>query len=281
MAGRTIRVASVQLGPISLEAGLLSAVADEEASVGLVSLCQHPDTVHKNEPASTIRRTDACPVCANHERSTFVKGKVVGDSVIVIDAAELQAVKDEDAAYTKKIELTVHRAADMAKAFPSGKAYYLAPRGPAAANNYALLAKLLAKRPDLAFVGEFSFGGAAALYQVIVDADVLILRQLARPDQVRERPAIEGEANEQFLTLAEQFADAICADYDPAAYRDKRTAALTKLLSEAAPVALSGTPGTAASPTVDLGAALQAALAQAAPAPAKPARRRATKKTAA
>src|SRR5450755_1226773 len=94
MAGtsRTIRVASLQLGPITLEAGILGAVEDDDA--GLVSLCQHAgDAKHAAEGPARIKRRDYGPACDNDDKATFAKGKVTGDSVVILDAAALTAIR--------------------------------------------------------------------------------------------------------------------------------------------------------------------------------------------
>lgn len=275
---RTLRVATLQLGLITLETGVLSAVADEDA--GLVSLCNGKGT----HPAAKIKRRDYCPECENDDRSTFAKGKIVGDSVVMLTSEDLGTLTVTEAE-KKTLPLTVHKAADLTGTFPSGKSYYLAPRGPGAAGNYVLLVTLLTKRPDLALVTEFSFGGAPALYQVLAQGDVLVLRQLARPSAVNEQPEVDGVMNEALLPLAEQFADTLCTEFDPALYRNKRAEAIAAMLENAAPVALaaSGDAPAATGGGTDLMAALTAALAAAAPAeaPRKPARKRVAKANAA
>ncbi len=272
---RAIRIASLQLGPISIEAGIHGAVDDEGA--GLVSLCTHGDS--KDQAPSKIKRRDYCPTCDNDSKATFRKGKEVGGAVVLLDPDALLALAEADEAMAKRIELTVHPAAEMGRAFPTGKSYYLAPRK-GAENRYALMARLMDKRPDLAFVGEFSFGGPPALYQVIEAEGVMVMRQLARPELVRDRPAMAGEVNEKWLGMAEQWADMICAGYDPAAYADKRAVALAKLVDDGVPIIPSGE----ATPVGggDLGAAFEAAMAaMAPPAPVAPARPRRTRKGAA
>lgn len=256
---RTIRVASLQLGPITAEVGILGAVEDEDA--GLVSICVHGQPEGEATPAR-IKRKDFCPVCDNEDKSTFLKGKVVGNGIVPIPREALEEIASGAEESKKKISLTSHPGKALTAAFPSGKSYYLAPR-PGAANNYALLATVLAERPNQAFVGEFSFGGAPALYQLVVDEGILIMRQLARPESVRDRPVVDGLVNDQYLQLALQFADAICAPYDPSAYRDRRAEALAKVIESTVPVPLADAEGPVSVATTDLGAALKAALAAA------------------
>jgi len=287
---KTIRRTNLQLGPIGLEVNVMSAVEDEDA--GLVSVCLH-DTVSDEQLASmgvtretspsTIKRRDYCPVCDNDAKGTFHKAKIVGGAAVLIDATALQALVAADEPTKKNIELTVHPAAQLTAAFPSGKSYWLAPRSAAGGANYGLLATLLAMRPDLGFIGQFSFNGAPALYQLVVSEGMLMMRQLARPSALRDRPVVAVEGESAFLELAEKFADTICAQYDPADYGNQRSAAVAALVEASVPVALAGEGQSVSvvSASVDLAAALTAAMAKAAPAPVKPARKRAVRKVAA
>ena len=276
-ASRAIRKVTIKLGPIMLEAGIHGAIEDDDA--GIVRVCTHAGSQQERTAPSRIKRRDYCPVCDQDEVSTFRRAKVVGGGVVLLDPNALQALVEADAATKTSIELTVHPTEQMTRAFPTGKSYYLVPRA-GAAGNYALLATLMAKRPDRSFVGEFAFQGAPALYQVQVSDGIIAMRQLARPEAVRDAPLVDqADANPAYLELAEQFADAICTDYDPAAYRDKRAEGVAKLVEAALPIALAGGDEPTPTGTVDLAAALQAALAKAAPATEKkPAPRRAPRK---
>ena len=175
-ASRAIRKVTIKLGPIMLEAGIHGAIEDDDA--GIVRVCTHAGSQQERTAPSRIKRRDYCPVCDQDEVSTFRRAKVVGGGVVLLDPNALQALVEADAATKTSIELTVHPTEQMTRAFPTGKSYYLVPRA-GAAGNYALLATLMAKRPDRSFVGEFAFQGAPALYQVQVSDGIIAMRQLA------------------------------------------------------------------------------------------------------
>lgn len=119
------------------------------------------------------------------------------------------------------------------------------------------------------------------LYQVIADGAVLIMRQLARPETVRERPVVEGEADEKLGPLLEQLLTLSAEPFKPEAYVSRRAKALTEALAAAPTVALVTEDGAPVAANVDLASQLQAALAAMAPPaqPVKPTRRRKTVKT--
>jgi non-homologous end joining protein Ku len=271
---RPSRNVAVKFGPITVGVGLIGAVEDEDP--GLVSICQHPGGRHVDAPPSRIRRRDFCPVCDNDQKSTFAKGKPTGSGVMILDAAAMEALAVPEAS-KKEIDLKVHPAAQMTRAFPTGKSYYLqAQKGEG--NNYALLARLLTiLRDEYAWIGEYSFGGAPNMYHLVVLDGTLALRQLARPSAVREKPEVnDGLVNQQYLGLGQQLAAAIVVDYDPANYADGRLEKLDELLGSQVPVALAGDGPRV---TVDLAAALTAMIAANAPAAAaKPPGQRAPRK---
>jgi non-homologous end joining protein Ku len=224
------RIVNVQLGPITFDAGMDSAVRDEDA--GLVSLCTHAGRASAVKDPSRIKRKDYCPDCENESKETFVKGRqMVTGKYEIVDVSALETLAPT-VAQKKTVPLTVHPAAQLSSLFFSGKTYYLTPRG-ATASTYTLLATLMRKRPDLGFVGEFSFGGAPALYQVLEDRGVLVMRQVARPETVQVAPKVEPDEDPAWLELAEKAAEAVCVPYDPAQYRDRRAELLAGILQDA------------------------------------------------
>lgn len=266
-----IRNVEIRLGPITAAAGIITAV-EEDTGPKLVTVCQGvPNGVDgqgnptfaegKKHAPARIKRRDYCPTCDNDDKMAFRKASPTADGgVILINSHALEEVAPTDE-QKKTLTLTTHPAKQMAGAFASGKTYYLqAAKG--AENNYALLAKVIAKRrKDLGFIAEFSFGGPTALYQVVaIDDQTLALCQLARPEQVRDRPKCNGLVVDQFLALADQVADTIAVDFDPKNYRDRRAEALNRLVQEGASVDLATSTTTTAAP-VDMGEALTAWLA--------------------
>lgn len=264
---------TVSLGPIGFTASVHTAVESEDAT-GLVNVCVHPASTEAGAP-SRIRRTDACPVCENSDKATFRKAKIEGGTVKVLPVQELARAAETGHACKDRVELTVHPAKQLTKAFHDGTSYYLKPQTATVASTYAVLATVLERRQDLAFVGEFAVKGVARFYQLVVLEGTLVLRQLARPELVRDRPVNDAEPNITWVTMAEQFADAISTDFDPGVYADRRREILAAAVTDVEGLTLAGA-DTKATPTggTDLGEVLKAELAKlAAAAPPAPKRR--------
>lgn len=279
---RSVSNIRVTLGAlVNFQASVHSAVEDNE-NAGLSSLCVHENTEHKDEPASPIKRRDFCPVCDNDVRATFRKGQLSGNSAVMLTAEQVEAAKAHGQAIKGTLELRTHTSDSVNGTFPTGKSYYLNAKSPADAKLYALVAKTLAAHPELTLIGEASLRGSAMLYQVIADNGALIMRQLARPETVRERPVVEGEADEKLGPLLEQLLTLSAEPFKPEAYASQRAQALSEALSTAPSVVTVAQDGAPAVANVDLITQLQAKLAELGqpPAPAKPARKPRTRKVA-
>lgn len=278
---RSVSNIRITLGAlVNFQASVHSAVEDNE-NAGLSSLCKHEDTKHEGRPASPIRRRDFCPVCDNDDKAKFHKGQKSGNSAIIIPKEQLEAAAAHGQAIKGTLELRTHTADSVNGTFPTGKSYYLNAKSPADAKLYALVAKTLAAHPELTLIGEASLRGSAMLYQVVADGGTLIMRQLARPETVRERPVVEGEADEKLGPLLEQLLTLSAEPFKPEAYVSQRAKALTEALAAAPTVALVTEDGAPVAANVDLVSQLEAKLAAMAAAaqPVKPTRRRKTVKT--
>lgn len=279
---RSISNIRVTLGAlVNFQASIHSAVEGNE-NAGLSSLCIHENTEHAKQPASPIKRRDFCPVCDNDDKATFRKGQLSGSSAVMLTAEQVEAAKAHGQKIKGTLELRTHTTGSVAGTFPTGKSYYLNAKSPADTKLYALVAQTMQAHPELTLIGEASLRGAAMLYQVIADDGVLIMRQLARPEMVRERPVIEGEADPKLGPLLEQLLTRSAEPFDPQAYVSTRAKALNEALATAPSMATIAGGEAPASANVDLQGKLEAALAalgQTA-APAKPAREPRAKKVA-
>jgi non-homologous end joining protein Ku len=279
---RSVSNIRITLGAlVNFQASVHSAIEDRE-NAGLSSLCVHENTEHKDKPASPIKRRDFCPVCDNDDKTTFRKGQLAGDSAVMLTAEQVEAAKAHGQSIKGALELTTHTTESVNGTFPTGKSYYLNAKSPADAKLYALVAKTLGAHPELTLIGEASLRGAAMLYQVVADGGTLIMRQLARPETVRERPVVEAETDEKLGPLLEQLLTVSAEPFDPQVYESKRAKALAEALAEAPTVAATSQDGVPAVANVDLVSQLEAklaALGQSA-APAKPVRKPRAKKVA-
>lgn len=244
----------VMLGMITFPVAVVSATTRPES---LNTICNQG-----HEPAKTRMRL-YCPTCDSDDRSAFVKGKAVGDEIIVIDEAKLEALAPPDDV-KNTLTLTCHPVTQMGGTLvPGEKAYYLkAEKG--ADQGYALLVELIRSRTDVAFVTEWAARTAASFYRVAIFGDALGLVELARPDTVVDTPAAPSvPIQQEMLDLANTFVDKVTTDYDPAAYRDVRSEAIAALLEDGDSTIVAPAATKTSNPN-DLMAMLQAAVGTAA-----------------
>lgn len=225
---KAIRTPTIKLSALQFQASLHGTVADQMDP--LVTVC---DDGH---PPARIRRADTCSSCGSTSGDRK-KAQEVGDSLVVLPPERLEAIKAADATFKNVIDLAVVEA-DSTYLIPAGSCYCLAPRG-VGGTNYSLIAAVVKRRPKLAFIGEFSMGGPPKLFRLEVDGDgVLILREIARPEAIRERPQITQEhVGQEVLTMATQLADALATPFDPARFVNRHAKEVTDLIATTPAVA--------------------------------------------
>lgn len=240
------------LGVITAPVSVVSATKRAES---LSLICNQG---HK--PTKT-RQNLFCPECQSTNRGAFVKGKAMGDTVIVVDEQQLAAVEAPDTV-KKTITVTCHPANQLGDTLPGEKAYFLKPDA-GAEQAYPLLVELVRSRPDVAYVTEWAARTAATFYRLQVFGDVLTLVELARPDTIADTPDVPATTiDPQMLQLAETIVAQITTDYDRDAYRDKRAELIEALITGGDATAVAVT--TPAQTPSDLMAMLQAAVQKAA-----------------
>lgn len=260
---RVIRNVDVAFNVITFSAGLHGAVADQDDQ--LSSVCSNGHAEVK------VRQVDTCPSCGNTDKTTFVRGRVRTNEVTVVDSRELEKIKACDEEFKGRVNVQVVEANDELMV-PVGSVYYLASRSTTGSTGYALLAALIRKRPKVAFLAELSMAAAPRLFRLLVEDNVIVLREIARPEALRERPAVSGEVKAAEMKLGEQLVDTSVTPFDPQAFRNRHHAAVQALVEGSHPVAASAPDGSVAT-NGDLLTQLAASLA-AAGVPAKPAARR-------
>lgn len=198
-------------GTISVEVDVFAAVADDR--LGLNGFC-----ASEHAPAK-VKQTLACPICGNSDQATHQRGKEVDGGIVVVPPEVLEAAKGKAEEFHGEINLSVHKAVDVAEAMPSGKTYYLkvAKKHPAALTRYVALASVLESRTDLALVGVGSLKGALSRFVLMSSGGTLMLRQLADPALVRQRPVVTGDAPVDVAAAAkiESIIDMLVTDFDP------------------------------------------------------------------
>jgi non-homologous end joining protein Ku len=271
---RAIRSVDVVFDVISFSAGLHGAVADQD--VRLESFCDNGHAPTK------VRQTTNCPACSNDDRGSWRKGKERGGEITLVPKDEYEAIKAKIEDFKGKVEIKVVEANDELMV-PAGDVYYLATKNARAGSGYPLLAALIRKRPKVAFLTELSTGGAPRLFRLHEDHGAIVLRELARPEALRERPTATGTAPQAAaVKRGEELVDALLEPFDPAMFHNRHTEDVAELIEKARPVAGGAQVGDSAE---DLLERLQASVAKAkgesAPPTTAPARRPRRKSTAA
>jgi non-homologous end joining protein Ku len=228
----------LDLGPmLGLTVSIYSATNDDDAA-DLHGICSGSgDTPHA---PSRIQMRAECPVCNLTHRSHFAfpRGREVGDGWVTIPKDVLREANADGAVYNKRIGITIHDAAELASAFPTGKSYYLASADIGA---YRTLVAVMNSRPDLAFVGRYAFMSTSVphFYQLVPGREgVLILRQLAFPSAVLAAPEmdLDGDVDDKAIAIVNEFIDRVKVPFDPAAVTNNRRRIIQEYVDAQTPV---------------------------------------------
>jgi non-homologous end joining protein Ku len=220
-------------------AEVVSTLIDVEAAVST------PESLHTvctdgHDPIR-VRQSVACPTCKAADRHGFFSARELPDGTLVLVPPD--AVTPVAAELKEQIALSVHRADDVTL-LAAGNVYHLKARSNTD-TAYALIAQLVARRPDLAFLAQWAPRSNVSLYRLGVARGVLTLTALARPEQMRAAPAAPSlPAASPLLAAVEAFADAACIPFAEADYIDARKAALDAALAAVTPVAAGAAPDT-------------------------------------
>lgn len=245
-----------QFGVITTIVNLDSAVAKEE-SYKQVCVAGHPPT--------PVRQSLNCEHCGPIQRSDLKKAQVVGDQYVLIEADEIEQIKAEVVASTKKvIQLTPHRTEDVrACTLPSGSSYCLTPSDTYAKPTYSLLVDTLKRHPEITLLGLWTPTSRPNLYEAKLYGDSLVLEQRARPEDVQV-PSLEiTEIPEVNQKQIDQLLAGMVQDFNPSTYADTYRDRVADLLASKDAVTgvvlekVAGAAKPAATAAVDLTALLQ------------------------
>ncbi|MGS2805033.1 non-homologous end joining protein Ku [Nocardia sp. MW-W600-9] len=284
---RSIWKGSIAFGLVNVPVKVYTATEDHDIRF---------HQVHAKD-GGRIKYDRVCQVCGNSVQYSDIDKAYVspdGDQVVLTDAdfAKLPAAE--------KHEIPVLEFVPSEQIDPVlfDKSYYLEPDS-ATPKAYQLLAATL-ERIDKTALVHFTLRQKTRLAALRVRDGVLVLQTLLWPDEVRavDFPALDDAPapRPQELKMAETLVESMSGDFDPTEYTDEYQIELQKLLDEAiasgsGKVEAAATAEPAEQPdaeVVDLVAALQRSLeasgrrdAEAAPAPAKKAAKKASAKKAA
>jgi non-homologous end joining protein Ku len=222
---------------VVLSLGLISTTVRIEsakvtATSALKTVCDGQGG-HEHLPQS-ISSVYTCGVCGPIEnRSTLKKGKKVGDGYAIVEADEIQGIKDETSTtFKKQIGLTPHPADEVRLTTASGdKLYYLVPAN--GDTRYGALVELVKSRPDLAFCALWTPRTRASVFMLSVRDDVLVMEERTRAEELKPTPAVEAPSDPTLTAMAEQMLglEGVVQRFDVAAYADTYEIRLATLVS--------------------------------------------------
>lgn len=262
-----IRKVPLKLGLISVTVKVATAI--EDATPRFNTVCDQGHAPNK------IKQRLECPTCQSSERSAFKKGVEQDDgTMVVLNAEDVTKAAEVPEDIKSSITLTTHPADDLVgTTVVGGKVYFLEPEK-GNHDTYALMAKLVEQRQDVAMLSSFAIRGKPSLYRLGTLDGALTLTEIAWPESVRPAPRHQGTVDEAMLGMAAQFVDTLVAPFDPKDYSDTRSKQLSDFLAKQESVVSGDADAVVASSSDDLMAALSAAVG-----PKKATRKKTTRKT--
>lgn len=264
---------SLALGAFFTVTGnVISAVDDDDKEVSFRTVCTgdgvHEDEGKKAHAPAGVKQDLKCPFCENTDKTTFKKASESAGTFSIVNPEDIAAA-EVDESLKLKIDLRVHKAADLlGTTMPGGKAYYFEPvKGQESV--YSLFREMVEQSPDLAFCAVWASRSKPALYRLSTFGKALALQQIAWPSSLRAAPDVDTPFAETDLKMALTIANAAVSEYDPAAYKDGRKESLLAAIAKAEGVEGAKVDeivdGIQTAPTGSLTAMLQAQLAALAP----------------
>lgn len=179
-------------------------------------------------------------VCVEHGHGPFLTGEVAkareheGRLVAVAEEARIAAAEPD--LPVGVIALSVFPAEQIeAMCRPGDTAYRLRPmkKGGTHLGLYAFLRQVTASG-KYAMVGEMNLRGGQKMYRLEVWSGQLVLQSLVRPEDIADVDDVDGEVDEKELTMGFKLLDAVCEEFDPAAFADRRQARIAAAVEAAA-----------------------------------------------
>lgn len=231
-----IKGLSLQFGLLSMTGSVFSPkVANAATGEKFSMVCP----LHPADPHGVKQRY----VCINdQDGNSFVpgdclKGKETDDGMVIVSADAVKAVRTSDLP-EKTLDLRAHPYT-VASTFANGSAYIFQPDVPQAF--YATLMELVDEQgvvttesgPKM-LVGLVSFRkGIETFVRVERWDDQIVLRELIRPEDVDQFPAVDASVDTKLLDMARQLIDAQAEPFDPDTYKASVRERIAELLEQA------------------------------------------------
>lgn len=239
---------------ITLQFAILSVAAKSEVAIEpkpeFSNLCigQPNKPVHDASPLKAPSQCDHCgPIV---DRDVLLKGLKSGGSYTIVKPEDIAEAKQEyTTEYKGVLKLVPHPIGEyLAKTAPGKSVHYLTPADAANADHYQLLLKLVREHPELAFVGLHTPVSATEQKMLTVRDGVLAMESRTLAAALKPAPSVGGTVNDAFYAMLEGSLGMFTTPYDEAAYEDRYSDALRKMIEDGETVSID-TGKAAAKPT--------------------------------
>lgn len=230
---------TIQIGPISASAKVLTAVRDETES-DLKTVCVG-DTDDPHD-AAKVNSQFKCSACERTERSyhPYPRGRDNGDGTFTV-------ISREDHAEASKLSADVLETLTFFPApreqveklsLPYGKVYRVGPTA-LRPEMYGLCRDIMRQLSDrFIFVTQWAPKSAPMWVQAIFMGDLIGIQQLAEPASVVAPPEVNlPDYDERFLNMGVLAAETLVIDFNPHTFVDTRKTKIAELLAGTGSVA--------------------------------------------
>ncbi len=279
----TLQVAGMLNLPVKAE----NALASEDSSTKLRSVCCGGGLITEGENAGQPMQHDPvvpvcevkCGVCGRSQTSWhgWDSARDNGDGTFTVpDAEEVAAAKKPGEEYTKQPAMLVHPLEQVeSQTMPNGRTYFLKLMKDKDAPLYGAFVDVVdqLRAEGQVPVIRWAVSSAVATFQLVTLGRLLALQELATPDMLKARPAVDfPEPRAEHVAIIKTAAMLASEDFVAANYENEQAKLVAKALANgqarnggAAPLA-----PTATGSMDDMMAQLKARLASGDTVPAQP-----------
>lgn len=234
-------------GMLNLPVKAVNAVASEDADTKLKSVCCGGGTVQSGDKAGEplLEHDPVVPVCevkcatcgrAQTSWHGWDKAHDNGDGTYTVPKAEeVEAAKKPGDEYTKQPAMLVHPLEQVeSQTMHHGRTYLLSLLKDKDAALYGAFVDVVneLRAEGHAPVIRWAVSSAIATFQLVTLGRLLALQELATPDMLKARPAVDyPEANPQHVALIKTAAMLAAGDFVAADYENEQAKLVAKALA--------------------------------------------------
>lgn len=220
---------TVGLGLISTTVSVHSG-KDAEQKTQTVNCCV--GQADKSHAPTPVTRPLTCEHCGElaHE-GKLVKGKRVGQGVVLLTYAEVAELKAEELQFKGVVGLAPFPAAQVAMHTVQGdKLYQLHPK--VNDGRYATLAAIIADSPEVAFLARYTVRTRASLFWVRVNDGVILLEERTHEAALRPLPKLDSDVDAKMFMAGKAMLPVFIEDFNPELFRNTYKDKLDKMTAK-------------------------------------------------